>query len=49
VRVYVRTSVPLEHVASENLSHVVAHTSETMRGLAVVRVCLPDAGALRPQ
>jgi ABC-type multidrug transport system fused ATPase/permease subunit len=37
VRVYVRTSVPLEHAAIENLSPVVAHTSETPSGLAVVR------------
>ena len=37
VRIYIRTSVPLEHAASENLSHVIAHTSETLSGLAVVR------------
>ena len=37
VRIYIRTSVPLEHSATEHLSHVIAHTSETLSGLAVVR------------
>ena len=37
VRVFIRTSVPLEKAASLSLSQVVAHTSETLSGLAVVR------------
>lgn len=37
VRIFIRTSVPLEHAAGEHLSHVIAHTSETLSGLAVVR------------
>ena len=37
VRVFIRTSVPLEKAASVSLSQVVAHTSETQSGLAVVR------------
>ncbi len=37
VRVYIKTSVPLKKAAGQALSNVVAHTSETLSGLAVVR------------
>ena len=37
VRTYVQTSVPLKKAASEAQSQVVAHTAETLSGLAVVR------------
>jgi ABC transporter transmembrane region len=37
VRIFLRTSVPLKEVGGEAVSQVVAHTSETLCGLAVVR------------
>ena len=37
VRVFIRTSVPMKKAAGESQSQVVAHTAETLSGLAVVR------------
>jgi len=37
VLVFIRTSVPLKKAAGQSLSQVVAHTSETQSGLAIVR------------
>jgi len=37
VRVYILASVPLKKVAGQSVSQVVAHTAETLSGLAVVR------------
>jgi ABC-type multidrug transport system fused ATPase/permease subunit len=37
VSIFFRTSVPLKEVGGEAVSQVVAHTSETLSGLAVVR------------
>ena len=37
VRVFIRTSVPLKKAAGESQSQVVAHTAETLSGLAIVR------------
>jgi ABC-type multidrug transport system fused ATPase/permease subunit len=37
VMLYIRTSVPLKKAAGQSVSNVVAHTSETLSGLAVVR------------
>jgi len=37
VRVYILASVPLKKVAGNSVSQVVAHTAETLSGLAVVR------------
>eukprot|EP00544_Gedaniella_sp_CCMP2646_P003026 CAMPEP_0202506972 /NCGR_PEP_ID=MMETSP1361-20130828/51477_1 /ASSEMBLY_ACC=CAM_ASM_000849 /TAXON_ID=210615 /ORGANISM="Staurosira complex sp., Strain CCMP2646" /LENGTH=1297 /DNA_ID=CAMNT_0049141063 /DNA_START=1584 /DNA_END=5477 /DNA_ORIENTATION=+ len=37
VRIFIRTSVPLKKAAGESQSQVVAHTAETLSGLAVVR------------
>jgi ATP-binding cassette, subfamily C (CFTR/MRP), member 1 len=37
VYIYVRASVPLKKSASESLQQVVAHTAETLNGIAVVR------------
>jgi ATP-binding cassette, subfamily C (CFTR/MRP), member 1 len=37
VRIYIATSLPLKKVWSQSQSEVIAHTSETLSGLAVVR------------
>jgi ATP-binding cassette, subfamily C (CFTR/MRP), member 1 len=37
VKVFLRTSVPLKEIGGQAVSQVVAHTSETLSGLAVVR------------
>jgi ABC-type multidrug transport system fused ATPase/permease subunit len=37
VRVFIQTSAPLKQAAGQSMSQVVAHTAETLSGLAVVR------------